>query len=210
MSVFMKHAFFRRIASTIIKKSSGIQFLSAKHRDFFLDNFVGVNDKTSVYEKSFIAYNGLEKFWLENIYQPRHILNTDILKLLLVGNISERKNIPVIIQSIKILKKWGYNAVLTVVGKVIDIHIYEKIKKEEFVEIKEFMPKEDLIKIYRNSNIFVMASKLETFGRVYAEAMTQGLPVIYTKGQGFDGVFEDGHIGFLVPSDDQNIFQSQL
>ena len=29
-----------------------------------------------------------------------------------------------------------------------------------------------------------MPSKHETFGLVYAEAMTQGLPVIYTKNEG--------------------------
>lgn len=33
---------------------------------------------------------------------------------------------------------------------------------------------------------------------VYAEAMSQGLPVIYSRGQGFDGQFEDGEVGFGV------------
>jgi len=35
---------------------------------------------------------------------------------------------------------------------------------------------------------------------VYAEAMTQGLPVIYSKGQGFDRQFEEGTVGFHVES----------
>ena len=34
--------------------------------------------------------------------------------------------------------------------------------------------------------------------------MTQGLPVIYSKGQGFDGIFEDGKVGYAVPSYDAN------
>ena len=38
--------------------------------------------------------------------------------------------------------------------------------------------------IYRENDIYVMPSIIETFGLVYAEAMSQGLPVIYTRGQG--------------------------
>ena len=33
---------------------------------------------------------------------------------------------------------------------------------------------------------------------VYVEAMSQGLPVIYTKEQGFDGNFEEGEVGYHV------------
>lgn len=40
-----------------------------------------------------------------------------------------------------------------------------------------------------------MPSHKETFGLVYAEAMSQGLPIIYTKNQGFDGQFPDGYVG---------------
>ena len=43
-----------------------------------------------------------------------------------------------------------------------------------------------------------MPSIHETFGLVYAEAMSQGLPVIYTKGQGFDEQFDEGIVGYHV------------
>ena len=35
-----------------------------------------------------------------------------------------------------------------------------------------------------------MASFKETFGLVYFESMSQGTPLIFTKGQGIDGYFE--------------------
>jgi glycosyltransferase involved in cell wall biosynthesis len=47
-----------------------------------------------------------------------------------------------------------------------------------------------------------MPSLTETFGLVYAEAMSQGLPVIYTRGQGFDGQFKEGEVGYSVNSSD--------
>ena len=43
-----------------------------------------------------------------------------------------------------------------------------------------------------------MPSILETFGLVYAEAMSQGIPIIYSKGQGFDGQFDNGIVGYAV------------
>ncbi len=48
--------------------------------------------------------------------------------------------------------------------------------------------------------MFIMPSFTETFGMVYAEALTQGLPVIYTRGEGFDGNFDEGEVGYSVNS----------
>lgn len=33
---------------------------------------------------------------------------------------------------------------------------------------------------------------------VYLEAMSQGVPVLYTRGQGFDGQFPEGEVGYSV------------
>ena len=41
-----------------------------------------------------------------------------------------------------------------------------------------------------------MPSFTETFGLVYAEAMSQRLPVIYSKEQGFDNQFLEGEVGY--------------
>jgi glycosyltransferase involved in cell wall biosynthesis len=55
-----------------------------------------------------------------------------------------------------------------------------------------------LLNHYRQANIFVIPSRTESFGLVYAEAMSQGNPIIYSRGQGFDGFFENGTVGFAV------------
>lgn len=52
-----------------------------------------------------------------------------------------------------------------------------------------------------------MISHTETFGLVYMEALSQGLPVLYTKGQGIDKAFTF-QIGESVDSKDlRNIVQ---
>ncbi len=38
---------------------------------------------------------------------------------------------------------------------------------------------------------FVLPSTSETFGMVYAEALLNGTPILYSRGTGFDGMFED-------------------
>ncbi len=43
-------------------------------------------------------------------------------------------------------------------------------------------------------------AQLLQFGLVYPDAITQGLPVIYSKGQGFDEQFEEGAVGYHVDS----------
>ena len=68
------------------------------------------------------------------------------------------------------------------------------------------MSKELLLSQYRQNDIFILPSKKESFGLVYAEAMSQGLPVIYTKGQGFDGQYPEGEIGYHInPNDSMDI-----
>lgn len=43
----------------------------------------------------------------------------------------------------------------------------------------------------RSCSVFAMPSIYETFGLVYLEALSQNLPIIYTKEQGVDGMFDD-------------------
>ncbi len=58
-----------------------------------------------------------------------------------------------------------------------------------------------LAEIYHTADAFVLASRLETFGVVYIEAMAAGLPVIATRCGGPED-FVTGETGLLVPVDD--------
>ena len=98
----------------------------------------------------------------------------------------------------ELLRERGYRLSLTVVGRVADQKIYEKIKQDPYTECLPPHPKETLLGLYRRHNLFVMPSFTESFGLVYAEAMSQGLPVIYSQGQGFDNQFPEGFVGYRV------------
>ena len=51
--------------------------------------------------------------------------------------------------------------------------------------------KDKLCEVFRSHTLFAMASFTETFGLVYVEALSQNLPVVFTKGQGIDGLFDE-------------------
>jgi glycosyltransferase involved in cell wall biosynthesis len=52
--------------------------------------------------------------------------------------------------------------------------------------------------MYKAASIFIMPSFKESFGLVYAEALSQNIPVIYSNKEGFDGWFDAGKIGYPV------------
>ncbi|WP_404469082.1 glycosyltransferase family 4 protein [Sutcliffiella horikoshii] len=208
INVFLKIPIFVKIANNIIKEASGIQFLSPSYKETFINTYVRDNLKDTTSSKSIVINNGLENFWLENKSEVKTISNIKTINIICVGKIDKNKNITTAIKAIKILKGKGHNVNFTVVGQVRDKAVLNEIKEESFVRVINYLTKEELINVYRDNDIYLMPSISESFGRVYAEAMTQGLPVIYTKGQGFDGIFEDGHVGYSVPSNDEEYISS--
>jgi glycosyltransferase involved in cell wall biosynthesis len=66
----------------------------------------------------------------------------------------------------------------------------------------------ELLKLYSESDIFIMPSRTETFGVAYVEAMSQGLPIIYSRHEGFDGFYDEEVVGYAVnPLDIEEITQ---
>jgi len=54
----------------------------------------------------------------------------------------------------------------------------------------------------KRSDIFVSASESESFGLVFAEAMSFGLPIVACRVGGIPEVIEDGKTGLLVEAND--------
>lgn len=200
INVFMRIPFFKIIANKIIREAAGIVFLSNSYKKEFINKHVKEKDKFIFEKKAFIIKNGLESFWLENKNSIKSINNNKPLNVLCVGKIDKNKNIVTTINALNILIKEGQKIVFTIVGKVLNKRIEKKILKLKYARIINYLSKEELINVYRQNDIYVMPSIHESFGRVYAEAMSQGMPIIYSKGQGFDGIYSDGEVGYSVPS----------
>ena len=203
MNDFLKYPFFLPVARKITREANAIMFLSESYKTQFLNKVYGKSEEEQkqISDKCYVIPNGLEEFWLDNIGAVKELQNR-IVKLICVGKIDHNKNMKSIIDAMEILKKWGVSTRLTVIGQVVDNDVLDILKNCPEVDLVSYQTKENLINYYRESDIFVMPSFTESFGRVYAEAMTQGVPVLYTRNQGFDGFFPEGEVGYSVDAHD--------
>lgn len=199
VNVFFKKMFYlKNLGITIMKNASKIIFLSETYRLTTIEKYVPPKYQNEIQDKSEVITNGIDSFWLNNQNESKKNIDERIINILFIGHISKRKNVSITVEACKVLKERGYLPKFTIVGPIESNDEFNKIKDYDFVEYVEPQSKENLLNFYRLNDVFVMPSITETFGLVYAEAMSQGLPVLYTRGQGFDQQFKEGTVGFHV------------
>lgn len=201
---FKKMVHLRGLGNRILQNASKVVFLSHPYKDITISHYVSKSNVNHINDKAIVIPNGIDEFWLNNINSKRDIKITEQINLLFVGRICKRKNPLVTAEACEKLISNGLAVRFTVVGPIDDRSLFMKLKRYHFVDYLGVKKKEELLYVYRDNHIFVMPSLRETFGLVYAEALTQGLPVIYTKGQGFDGQFNEGEVGYSVDSEDSD------
>lgn len=203
--------FFRRLAKAILQESSGVLFLSKAHQIEFARSVIPASELAAFQAKTVVIGNCLEPFWIKHTAMPRTSTpSTDNLKILVVAKIDANKNLPAAAKAIQILRSRGIKATLTVIGAVLEKAAYRKLREFDCVQILPFMKAEELEVQYKAHDIFLMPSFHETFGRVYVEAMSQGLPVLYSAGQGFDHNFADGEVGYAIPPKDPETIANRV
>ena len=197
VNVFLKWMpWLRKIGINIMREASTIVFISPAYKKHVIEKYIPENEKHKMLDKSVVIPNGISEVFLENKGKIRDC-NRKKISILYVGEITKNKNIGVIVKVGHFLKARGDNVEINIVGDLVDYKC-KKYLNDSIVCYSPRCNQEDLISIYRSADIFLMPSHTETFGLVYAEAMSQGLPVLYTRGQGFDQYFEDGVVGFGV------------
>lgn len=200
MNAFFKYRpYLKSRALKILKNASAVFFLSDVYKNSVFKKYIPACIQTQIQDKTYVIPNGIDDLWLENICKKDAPKGEEI-RLVYAGAIDQNKNIITSLKACKKLIQMGYSVKYTAIGKVADRWVFNQILQQSFATYLPPKTKEELMEIYKAQNIFVMPSFHETFGLVYAEAMSQGLPVIYSRGQGFDGQFEDGFAGYSVDS----------
>ena len=184
----------------IMRDAAAVFFLSEAYRRQVFEKYVPEKYREEIRKKTYIIPNGIDEFWFSHAPEGPKTLGQGPVKLIYAGRIDSKKNIPTTQKAMALLRAQGYETTLTVVGKVKEPKVLETIQQDAWTTCLPAMPKEKLVAAYRSTDIFVMPSLYESFGLVYAEAMSQGLPVIYSRGQGFDKQFPEGQVGFAVDS----------
>lgn len=96
----------------------------------------------------------------------------------------ELKGVDLLLKGFKVFVKENTNSVLKIIGVPQNFSYISQMVLEEGldgkVSILKPLLKEQIFSEYKTTDCFVLLSKYETFGLVYAEAMATGLPVITT------------------------------
>lgn len=194
---FKKQPHLRGTGRRILQNASAVIFLTPAARDELLTRWIPEEMRSSLLAKSHVLPNGIDDFWLGQVFEgkaPPEKLSA--LRLLFVGELTRNKNLEGVFGAMESLREKGWNLSLDIVGEGAHGEALRRIAPKEAVFHGKITDKQRLMQCYRAADIFVMPSFSETFGLVYAEALTQGLPYICSKGQGIDGTFIDGQVGF--------------
>lgn len=136
--------------------------------------------------------------------------------ILSVGRYHKKKGYEILPDTLNILKNEGFDIKWVIVGKLVNC-LKEKFQilglEDNNILIEEIgsgsqslsnlsFPPNELIKLYKSADIFVMPSLLETFGMVLLEAMASKLPIVTTNAPGCRYVVQHGKNGIIVPTSD--------
>lgn len=191
-------------AARILRSASRILFLSPVHRDKVLSRYVAAGEREAMAAKSCVVPNGIEPVWLD---AGAHALPSDRLKIAFAGKLTARKQPGKAVAAAELLaQRLPDRAVsLQLAGEGELRPQLERLHavKAGRASLLGRMEGMDALKaFYDGCDLLLVPSTAETFGMVYLEAMSRGLPVLYTRGQGFDGQFPEGSVGFAVDPGD--------
>ncbi|MBS5938017.1 glycosyltransferase family 4 protein [Clostridium sp.] len=208
VNVFFKYFIhLRRLGVDIMKEAEKIVFISHSYLENTIDKYVPNKYKEEIKNKSIVIPNGLNNYWVENKIKTPNKLDKKTINLVYVGEVTKNKNIHKVIEDIEIMNKKGLDVRYKVVGDGDYLNELEKLLgkmeyKDKVTLMGRINNKDEIKDILDKSDIFVMNSTFETFGLSYIEALSRGLPVIYTKGQGIYGYFDEGYIGYGVKTNE--------
>ncbi|RFC55323.1 glycosyltransferase family 4 protein [Brumimicrobium aurantiacum] len=199
LNQFWKLPHLKNKGLEILKNASKVILITPRYQErlLALDKIKRLD--TNFIEKTKVITNGLDPYWINHVKDRKTKIDSPI-KLLFIGVFSEAKNTLNLVKAVNKLVEQGVNCELNLVGgggscekKVLAL-IDNKAHIKFHGKIYAF---EKLEQLFAQAHIYGMTSIRETFGLVYGEALSQGLPVLYSKNEGIDGVFNE-NIGVAV------------
>ncbi len=134
-------------------------------------------------------------------------------KFISVGNLIKLKGFDLLIDAFTEAFKKDKSVKLEIVGagpeKEYLQGLVNKYDASDSIVFLDEVGREKLKSLYPKSDAFVLASRSETFGVVFIEAMATGLPVIATDCGG-PGDFVNENNGYLIPVDDKQALVEAL
>ncbi len=148
-----------------------------------------------------------EEFERSETWDARNSLGIrEAFVILYVGRLGWEKNIEFLLVAFRRLRQLRQDTRLVLAGdgphRAYLEREAEALGIADHVTFTGFLPREQLVDLYRQADLFVFASKTETQGLVVVEAMMAGTPSVAVGARGVLDVVDSGHTGMLVSEDE--------
>ena len=190
----------RPLAREIMRGAQRIVFLSEGVRGRVLESWFNAKEREAIREKTAVIPNGLSPEWLGGAARER--VNEPV-RVGFAGRLNDRKRpLDALAAVHEAAARGGRAYVLRAAGSgPLEEKLRAAMRPEDRL-LGKIDGAEAMKRFYAGCDVLLVPSRAETFGMVYLEAMSQGVPVIYTRGQGFDGQFPEGEIGYSAACGD--------
>ncbi|MBC6997549.1 MULTISPECIES: glycosyltransferase family 4 protein [Bacteroidota] len=192
----------RRFGNKIMESAERVIFINPTYVNLLKEKYLSSFFK-NFESKVAVIPNAIDDKWFSTESRTKEL--SQPIKLLYVGQIIERKKLDIVIKAMNLFNSKSKTlATLDIVGsgpflKKVEILFNENVKY--WGRINDF---NSLFQIFNDCHIFLMPSIKETFGLVYIEALSQGLPIVFCKDEAVDGFFPNLSTGVAVPPNDVN------
>jgi glycosyltransferase involved in cell wall biosynthesis len=189
-----------------LKKANTLIFDAYKTFNILKRNFSFIDFKNKII-KIIPPHIDTDLFSYAEFFKKNHY------ELLTVGALIKRKGIDLIIRSLKILQKEGFNVLLKIAGEGSERKNLEILAKKlglNNVVFLGWVPRKELVNLYRNCGVYVHSSYAETIPATIREAMSVGRPIVTTNVGVIDEYLKDGENGFLINKRDEYEFAEAI
>ncbi len=191
----LKFVFSKLLSKALINSSSAVIFNSQAVQDHYLP--VRKRKNYHVIPNGIASKESFSKLLRRKQLMPPN----EEFNFLIIGAITPKKGQEQAIRAVSELQNSGYACRLLIAGSgsaayqeyltnlCVELGLSEKVNFLGFVE--------DPYDAYQQADCVLVCSENEAFGRVSAEAMSMGLPVIAKNSGGTPEIVEDGKTGML-------------
>lgn len=167
----------------------------------------------TTYSHAVTIYDGLNPFWLQHLRGAKPVSLIQI-RLLYIGNPETDRRIGNLLKAIEHLLHRNFDVRLTIVHTECETaeleHRKLRVFSKPFVNMLGKQTCEERLALYRSHDILAMPCDEGVGTNVYAEALSQGLPLVYAKEGVFDGIYREGEAGYAVNTRDVEDLENKI
>ena len=132
------------------------------------------------------------------------------LRVLFVGWMLEAKGVPELLEAASRFPEVHFTLIGHHHSDFVERIADEIEAARDHVTVLEPLPREQLLGLYRDADVFVLPTRREGFPIVVLEAMASGLPVVATPVGAIPDAIRDGEDGLIIPVGDAGALTEAL